>query len=310
MNDQQPPDASAMDDGHPSLEELSSLLDGELEAGRDEAVREHAQACASCSTSLASMSEAVSALRAAACKATVPQGAAAAAIARALHSLEPDRPPARVIGTGPASDDARAAVTPPRTRRHRFRVAGVAAALALLGGLASGLGYLASHSGSSASSGAAAEHVSSARTTIPPTGSTSFGPGRATGGPSATGVQLQLLAGAGSCASGSLPPGAAAETNLSAARLGPCLFVRPLDVFVSPLEVTSLAVSGGPEHTFIATIRLASQGAVNSLGARREVVAFGGGAQGVVTGAGGRSLRLAELTSFGVHRLEQLLGEG
>lgn len=298
MNDQQPPDASAMDDGHPSLEELSSLLDGELEAGRDEAVREHAQACACCSTSLASMSEAVSALRAAAaCKLTVPQGAAAAAIARA-------------IGTGPASDDARAAVTPPRSRRHRFRVAGVAAALALLGGLASGLGYLASHGGSSASSGAAAEHVSSVRTRIPPTGSTSFGPGRATGGPSATGVQLQLLAGAGSCASGSLPPGAAAETNLSAARLGPCLFVRPLDVFVSPLEVTSLAVSGGPEHTFIATIRLASQGAVNSLGARREVVAFGGGAQGVVTGAGGRSLRLAELTSFGVHRLEQLLGEG
>ena len=298
MNDQQPPDASAMDDGHPSLEELSSLLDGELEAGRDEAVREHAQACACCSTSLASMSEAVSALRAAAaCKLTVPQGAAAAAIARA-------------IGTGPASDDARAAVTPPRSRRHRFRVAGVAAALALLGGLASGLGYLASHGGSSASSGAAAEHVSSVRTRIPPTGSTSFGPGRATGGPSATGVQLQLLAGAGSCASGSLPPGAAAETNLSAARLGPCLFVRPLDVFVSPREVTSLAVSGGPEHTFIATIRLASQGAVNSLGAQREVAAFGAGAQGVVTGAGGRSLRLAELTSFGVHRLEQLLGEG
>ncbi len=136
MTDDRTPTLAAGD--HASAEELSALVDGELDERRAPAVLEHVAACSACTEARARLGEVRRLLRD--LDAEVPAGGREAAVAVALEAARREATadePAPIV-----------AVATLRRRRgvRRRKVAGIAAAVILAAGVASGVGVALSSS--------------------------------------------------------------------------------------------------------------------------------------------------------------------
>jgi hypothetical protein len=240
---------------HPSPEELSALVDGELEPAGARQALEHVATCASCRDErlrFAEIRRLLSEL-----ETTAPAEAAADAVAAALSALERAR--------------AVEAALDLRRRGRRLRVAGIAAGLVLVAGVAGGIGVELVHTGSSSSATSA------------------LAPGRAqqaltTSLPAPTVIDFRASAGAG--------------------RFGPDL------AELAPGDVARVRFATGPGGTSIATITLRPGVSVsNGLRGRQSVVAVLSGQRlGVARTAAHGTIEITGLTKLGAARLRQGFG--
>ncbi|MFZ0171618.1 MAG: zf-HC2 domain-containing protein [Acidimicrobiales bacterium] len=256
---------------HPSSEELSALIDGELDSERSRQVLEHADSCAICRHERSSLAEVRDLVRG--LQAPVSAEARSETVATALAAVAgaEDAEDAGAPSVGDVVSPRR--LVPARPRR-RLRAVGIAASIVLAAGVIGGLGLeLLGTGGASSSSSTTTAAGAPAQSVLAPQASSPK-----------HGIGLRVPTGHG--------------------RLGPLVAVLERDEVA---RVRSVASQGG---TFTVTITLRSpRSAFNLLRGPAGVVAVADGRElGVGRALSSSTLELTGLTRSAANEVEHLLG--
>jgi hypothetical protein len=273
---------------HPSIVDLSLLVDGVLPEPQLGAVDLHLRRCERCRDDLAQLSSARAAL-AGASHPVAPAGAADRAVAAAMSvTLLPgagaaDRAVAAAMSVTSLPGVADEARAPAAAHRRYVLARQAAAAVIIAGGVGAGVVALvrSDHRGGTATAGPA-------QTTSPADGGKNMSPTSTVhngpyGGPVAGGVVLQLRAeiGPDSCAQtgargrlGGASPPAAEEVTVAGAGGASCILLGPAFAVVSSSNVTHVSLHNRTAGNVAVTIH-AGTTAVTSATRLRRAIATG-----------------------------------
>jgi hypothetical protein len=273
---------------HPSIVDLSLLVDGVLPEPQLGAVDLHLRRCERCRDDLAQLSSARAAL-AGASHPVAPAGAADRAVAAAMSvtllpgAVAADRAVAAAMSVTSLPGVADEARAPAAAHRRYVLARQAAAAVIIAGGVGAGVVALvrSDHRGGTATAGPA-------QTTSPADGGKNMSPTSTVhngpyGGPVAGGVVLQLRAeiGPDSCAQtgargrlGGASPPAAEEVTVAGAGGASCILLGPAFAVVSSSNVTHVSLHNRTAGNVAVTIH-AGTTAVTSATRLRRAIATG-----------------------------------